>query len=164
VVHAELVSHGVTLLTGTTVRAVTKAPPGSVGHLAVEAVTATGEAVTHVTDLVLVVMGVRPDTKLAVSAGPRQFAGSLGTQVVKIFGQAAARTGLRDHEARTAGFDPITVASEADDHKTCYPGNHRIAMRFTAAPAVSWAPSCSATRTPRSPSASTPSPPPSSTT
>src|SRR6266581_6986594 len=30
--------------------------------------------------------------------GNRQFAGSLGTQVVKIFDQAAARTGLRDHE------------------------------------------------------------------
>ena len=32
--------------------------------------------------------------------GNRQFAGSLGTQVVKIFDQAAARTGLRDHEAK----------------------------------------------------------------
>ena len=38
--------------------------------------------------------------------GNRQFAGSLGTQVVKIFDQAAARTGLRDHEAAPAGFDP----------------------------------------------------------
>jgi NADPH-dependent 2,4-dienoyl-CoA reductase/sulfur reductase-like enzyme len=31
--------------------------------------------------------------------GDREIAGSLGTQVVKIFDQAAARTGLRDHEA-----------------------------------------------------------------
>ena len=37
--------------------------------------------------------------------GNRQFAGSLGTQVVKIFDQAAARTGLRDHEAKAAGFE-----------------------------------------------------------
>ena len=63
--------------------------------------------------------------------GNRQFAGSLGTQVVKIFDQAAARTGLRDHEAAPAGFDPVTVESVADDHKAYYPGSHRITMRVT---------------------------------
>ena len=31
--------------------------------------------------------------------GDREFAGSLGTQVVKVFDHAVARTGLRDHEA-----------------------------------------------------------------
>lgn len=65
------------------------------------------------------------------AGGHREFAGSLGTQVVKVFGQAAARTGLRDHEARRAGFDPVTVSFEADDHKAYYPGSHTIAMRFT---------------------------------
>ena len=63
--------------------------------------------------------------------GDRAFAGSLGTQVVKIFDHAVARTGLRDHEAVAVGFDPLTVGSEADDHKAYYPGSHRIAMRFT---------------------------------
>ena len=63
--------------------------------------------------------------------GNRQFAGSLGTQVVKIFDQAAARTGLRDDEAAAAGYEPVTVQSEADDHKAYYPGSHRITMRFT---------------------------------
>jgi NADPH-dependent 2,4-dienoyl-CoA reductase/sulfur reductase-like enzyme len=63
--------------------------------------------------------------------GSREFAGSLGTQVVKIFEMAAARTGLRDHEALAAGLDPVTVAAEADDHKAYYPGSHRIAMRIT---------------------------------
>ena len=63
--------------------------------------------------------------------GDREFAGSLGTQVVKVFDQAAARTGLRDHEAAAAGLDAVTVASGADDHKAYYPGSHRIAMRFT---------------------------------
>jgi NADPH-dependent 2,4-dienoyl-CoA reductase/sulfur reductase-like enzyme len=63
--------------------------------------------------------------------GHREFAGSLGTQVVKIFGQAAARTGLRDHEATAAGFDPVTVPAQADDHKAYYPGSHRISMRVT---------------------------------
>ncbi len=50
---------------------------------------------------------------------------------MKIFDQAAARTGLRDHEARAAGYDPVTVAWKADDHKAYYPGSRRIAMRFT---------------------------------
>ena len=63
--------------------------------------------------------------------GSRAFAGSLGTQVVKVFDLVAARTGLRDHEALDAGFHPLTVASEADDHKAYYPGSHRIAMRYT---------------------------------
>ncbi len=63
--------------------------------------------------------------------GQRKFAGSLGTQVVKIFDHAAARTGLRDHEAVAAGFEPFTAAHGADDHKAYYPGSHRIQMRFT---------------------------------
>jgi NADPH-dependent 2,4-dienoyl-CoA reductase/sulfur reductase-like enzyme len=66
------------------------------------------------------------------AGGRREFAGSLGTQVVKVFDHAAARTGLRDHEARAVGYDPVTVGSEADDHKAYYPGSHKIAMRFTA--------------------------------
>jgi NADPH-dependent 2,4-dienoyl-CoA reductase/sulfur reductase-like enzyme len=64
------------------------------------------------------------------AGGDREFAGSLGTQVVKIFDHAAARTGLRHDEAAQAGFDPVTVASEADDHKAYYPGSHKIAMRY----------------------------------
>ena len=63
--------------------------------------------------------------------GAREFAGSLGTQVVKVFDLVAARTGLRDAEAAAAGFDPFTVGSEADDHKAYYPASHKIAMRYT---------------------------------
>ena len=180
------------MLTGTTVQAISKAPPGGAGRLHVQATAADGTAVTRAADMVLVVVGVRPETTLAAEAGAtlgvkgaiavdpgmrtglpdvfaagdcvithhrllgetylplgttahkqgrvagenalggnREFAGSLGTQVVKIFDQAAARTGLRDHEAAPAGFDPVTVASEADDHKAYYPGSHRITMRVT---------------------------------
>ncbi len=190
-VHAELAAHGVEVLTGTTVHAVSKALPGGSGRLEVQASAADGSAVTRAADMVLVVVGVRPETTLAAGAGAalgvkgaiavdtrmrthlpdvfaagdcvithhrllgvtylplgttahkqgrvagenalggdREFAGSLGTQVVKIFDQAAARTGLRDHEA-PAGFDPVTVGSEADDHKAYYPGSHRITMRVT---------------------------------
>jgi NADPH-dependent 2,4-dienoyl-CoA reductase/sulfur reductase-like enzyme len=41
--------------------------------------------------------------------GHQEFAGSLGTQVVKVFDLVVARTGLRDAEAMDAGFDPLTV-------------------------------------------------------
>jgi NADPH-dependent 2,4-dienoyl-CoA reductase/sulfur reductase-like enzyme len=63
--------------------------------------------------------------------GDRQFAGSLGTQVVKIFDMVAARTGLKDVEARSAGYDPLTVDFEGDDHKAYYPGSHRVHLRYT---------------------------------
>jgi NADPH-dependent 2,4-dienoyl-CoA reductase/sulfur reductase-like enzyme len=191
-VHAELATHGVQVLTGTTVQAIGKAPPGGAGRLEVLATAADGSAVTRAADMVLVVVGVRPETTLAAEAGVRlgprgaiavdpgmrtilpgvfaagdcvithhrllgttwlplgttahkqgrvagenaaggnrAFAGSLGTQVVKIFDQAAARTGLRDHEAAAAGFGPVTVESRADDHKAYYPGSHRITIRVT---------------------------------
>ena len=191
-VHAQLTGHGAEVLTGTTVRRISRAAAGAAGRLQVEATAADGSPVGCAADVVLVVVGVRPDTELAAEAGAtlgargaiavdpamrtglpdvfaagdcvvthhrllgetylplgttahkqgrvagenalgghREFAGSLGTQVVKIFDQAAARTGLRDHEAAAAGFDPVTVGSEADDHKAYYPGSHRIAMRVT---------------------------------
>ena len=191
-VHTQLTARGVEVLTGTTVRRITRAAAGETGRLRVEATAADGRTVTRPADMVLLVVGVRPDTELAAAAGAalgasgaiavdrgmrtslpdvlaagdcvithhrllgetylplgttahkqgrvagenalggnRGFAGSLGTQVVKIFDHAAARTGLRDHEAAAAGFDPVTVGSEADDHKAYYPGSHRITMRFT---------------------------------
>jgi NADPH-dependent 2,4-dienoyl-CoA reductase/sulfur reductase-like enzyme len=191
-VHGELAGHGVEVLTGTTVQAISPAPPGGPGRLEVAATTADGATVTRAADMVLVVVGVRPETALAAEAGARlgvrgaiavdpgmrtglpdifaagdcvithhrllgvtylplgttahkqgrvagenalggnrQFAGSLGTQVVKIFDQAAARTGLRDDEAGPAGFDPVTTEAQADDHKAYYPGSHRITMRLT---------------------------------
>jgi NADPH-dependent 2,4-dienoyl-CoA reductase/sulfur reductase-like enzyme len=49
--------------------------------------------------------------------GDREFAGSLGTQVVKVFELAVARTGLREPDAREAGFEPVTVGSVQFDHK-----------------------------------------------
>jgi NADPH-dependent 2,4-dienoyl-CoA reductase/sulfur reductase-like enzyme len=144
-------------------------------------------------DLVLVVVGVRPDTELAVAAGVEtgvrgalrvdrhmrtnlpdvlaagdcvetwhrlleaptylplgttahkqgrvagetavggtaEFAGSLGTQVVKVFELAVARTGLRDPEATAAGLDPVTVGSVEFDHKAYYPGAHQLHLRIT---------------------------------
>jgi NADPH-dependent 2,4-dienoyl-CoA reductase/sulfur reductase-like enzyme len=63
--------------------------------------------------------------------GTAAFAGSLGTQVVKVFDLAVARTGLRDAEATAAGFDPVTVGSVEFDHKAYYPGAHQLHLRIT---------------------------------
>jgi len=63
--------------------------------------------------------------------GNREFAGSLGTQVVKVFDLVAARTGLHDNDAREAGFDPVSVDLEAWDHKVYYPGATPILIRVT---------------------------------
>lgn len=63
--------------------------------------------------------------------GDRRFAGSLGTQVVKVFDLVAGRTGLRDQESVAAGFHPRTVGSAGDDHKAYYPGAERVEVRMT---------------------------------
>ncbi|MGI3226134.1 FAD-dependent oxidoreductase [Streptomyces sp. GTA36] len=191
-VHAELTTHGVEVLTGTQVSAINRAPSNN--QLLVQATGPDGKTFTQVTDLVLVVVGVRPDTALAAKAGAklgvkgaieadeymrtslpdvyaagdcavthhrllgktwlplgttahkqgriagenalgghRWFAGSLGTQVVKVFDLVAARTGLRDHEAAAAGrgWTPATTASRPDDHKAYYPGATPISIRVT---------------------------------
>jgi NADPH-dependent 2,4-dienoyl-CoA reductase/sulfur reductase-like enzyme len=54
--------------------------------------------------------------------GDRTFAGALGTQSLKVFDLAIARTGLSERDARNARFDPVTVGLEVDDHKAYYPG------------------------------------------
>ncbi len=56
------------------------------------------------------------------AGGSQEFAGTLGTQAVKIFDLVVARTGLLDKEALEAGFDPLTVKLETWDHKVYYPG------------------------------------------
>lgn len=189
-VHAELERNGVDVLTDTAVTAITRATDGVLTVLA----THDGETVSRTVDLVLVVVGVRPDTALAAAAGvalgvkcaivvddamrtnltdvfaagdcvhthhrllgmtwlplgttahkqgrvagenalggDARFAGSLGTQVIKVFDLVAARTGLREHEALAAdrGWSPVTTASSPDDHKAYYPGATPIAIRIT---------------------------------
>ena len=63
--------------------------------------------------------------------GHREFAGSLGTQVVKIFDLAIARTGLRENEAVREGFNPVTVETTTWHHKAYYPGAHELTIRVT---------------------------------
>ena len=63
--------------------------------------------------------------------GQREFAGTLGTQVVKVFDLVVARTGLREIEAEHAGFAPHTIEMSAWDHKVYYPGAQKIWIRLT---------------------------------
>lgn len=189
-IHAELRRNGVDVLTDTAVTAIERTDNGSLTVTAIH----HDQTITCTVDLVLVVVGVRPDTELAAHAGAQlgikdaivvdetmrtnlpdvfaagdcvhthhrllgltwlplgttahkqgrvagenalggdaRFAGSLGTQVVKVFDLVAARTGLRDHEARSAGrgWTPATTASAPDDHKAYYPGATPIHIRIT---------------------------------
>ena len=186
-VHTELTDHGVDVLTHTTVATIEKTSTGLAVHG-----THRGQPITHTADVVLVVVGVRPNTELLERAGATlgagravvvdesmhtglpdvfaagdgvtthhrllgttylplgttahkqgrvagenalggtaRFAGSVGTQVVKVFDLVASRTGLRDHEALTAGFTPATTTTVADDHKRYYPGAQPITIRVT---------------------------------
>src|ERR1700751_1509361 len=52
-VHAELAGHGVQVLAGTTVRVISKTPPGGPGRLEVRAAAADGSAVIRAADMVL---------------------------------------------------------------------------------------------------------------
>ncbi|GAA1788384.1 FAD-dependent oxidoreductase [Agromyces lapidis] len=63
--------------------------------------------------------------------GRTHFAGSVGTQVVKVFDLVAARTGLSEHEARATGYSPASTSTVADDHKRYYPGAQPINIRIT---------------------------------
>jgi NADPH-dependent 2,4-dienoyl-CoA reductase/sulfur reductase-like enzyme len=186
-VHAELLEHGVEVHTNTRVQAVEKTDAGLVVHAE-----HLGQTVSHTADLVLAVVGVRPNTSLLEEAGAQlgagravvvdeqmrtglphvyaagdgvvthhrllgvtylplgttahkqgrvagenavgglaRFAGSVGTQVVKVFDVVAARTGLREQEAVAAGFAPATTQIAADDHKRYYPGAQPIDIRIT---------------------------------
>jgi NADPH-dependent 2,4-dienoyl-CoA reductase/sulfur reductase-like enzyme len=65
------------------------------------------------------------------AGGDRVFAGSVGTQVLRVFDLAVGRTGLRDLEAAAAGFEPLTVVSTAPDHVAYYPGAHPLHQSVT---------------------------------
>jgi len=191
-VHAELGRHGVEVHTSCTVTSIRHAVKASRGRLHVDGLGPDGIGTAWDVDLVLVVVGVRPDNNLLVRAGARtgargavmvdetmatgiphiwgagdcvvthhrllgvtylplgttahkqgriagknaiggnaRFAGSLGTQVVKVFDLVPARTGLREHEAAGAGYQPRTSQASPDDHKAYYPGAQPITIRIT---------------------------------
>ena len=224
-IRAELTRCGVTVHTHTTVQQIKINSTGG-ARLRVEGADPAGRSIGWDVDLVLVVVGVRPDTDLLVAAGadtgPRgavvvdetmatglpqvwaagdcvvshhrllgtayvplgttahkqgrvagenaiggrtRYAGSLGTQVVKVFDLVAARTGLRDHEAATIGHNrPRWPRSPTTTRPTIpAPSRSRSASPATGRPGSCSAPSWSATAARRQRSGSTSTPPPSST-
>lgn len=197
-VNDELAKNGVDVHTNATVTRIVKTGTG----LHVDGNTTNGEALAWDVDLVLVVVGVRPDTDLLMQAGaktgPRgavlvdetmatglshvwaagdcvvthhrllgttylplgttahkqgrvagenalggsvKYAGSLGTQVVKVFDLVAARTGLRDHEAVGAGFSPVSTTASPDDPR---PTTRARRRSRSASPATPTQAGCSA--------------------
>ncbi len=70
--------------------------------------------------------------------GTREFQGSLGTQVVKVFDRVAARTGLKETEAAEAGYDPLSVSLDVWDHKVYYPGAEKMYVRITGDRSTGW--------------------------
>ena len=175
-VAAELACHGVRVVTGATVTALRRRR----GGLAVDggrgrcrggrcrpaadrsAPAAAGggwPAFRQVVDLVLDVVGGRPDTALAV--GGRRGVGAgraiavdtamrtslpgAGTTAAghpAVFAGSAPRwsrsstwsppaPGCRDAQAVEGGHRPLTVGSRADDHKAYYPGATPILLRWT---------------------------------
>jgi NADPH-dependent 2,4-dienoyl-CoA reductase/sulfur reductase-like enzyme len=62
--------------------------------------------------------------------GHSRFAGTLGTQAVKLFDKVVAATGLREEDARSLGFNPLAVEITAFDHKAYYPGATEMIVRL----------------------------------
>jgi NADPH-dependent 2,4-dienoyl-CoA reductase/sulfur reductase-like enzyme len=61
-VRAELQRHGVEVLTGARVESIAAAPPGSEGRLEVNAAGPGGQSASYPADVILISVGVRPDT------------------------------------------------------------------------------------------------------
>lgn len=61
--------------------------------------------------------------------GRRLFAGSVGTQVVKVFDLAIAGTGLTEAAAWQEGFTPLVTDLRVPHHKAYYPGAHELRIR-----------------------------------
>ncbi|MFA5384177.1 MAG: FAD-dependent oxidoreductase [Eubacteriales bacterium] len=58
--------------------------------------------------------------------------GVLGTSIIKLFDLNAAKTGLSEREAKSAGYDVETVLVPAPDRAHYYPGNRDIITKLIA--------------------------------
>ncbi|EAQ68821.1 pyridine nucleotide-disulfide oxidoreductase family protein [Synechococcus sp. RS9909] len=63
--------------------------------------------------------------------GSRHYAGTLGSQVVQVFDQVVARTGLRSSEAEAAGWQARSAAFKCWSHKAYVPGAGSLHFRIT---------------------------------
>jgi NADPH-dependent 2,4-dienoyl-CoA reductase/sulfur reductase-like enzyme len=60
------------------------------------------------------------------------FPGVVGTAVSKVFRLEIARTGLRERDARRAGFAFLTVTVRSDTKAGYFPGTQRLSVKMTA--------------------------------
>jgi NADPH-dependent 2,4-dienoyl-CoA reductase/sulfur reductase-like enzyme len=60
------------------------------------------------------------------------FPGVVGTAVSKVFQLEIARTGLRERDARRAGFAYVTVTVRSGTRATYFPGSQRLTVKLTA--------------------------------
>lgn len=69
-----------------------------------------------------------------MTGGKATFAGSLGTQVVKIFNMVAGRTGFHDGDCKFHKISSVTHESVQWDHKAYYPTAEKLTIRITGDP------------------------------
>lgn len=190
-VHQQLLEHQIEVVTHTTVRRVDEHIDGVRLETVDENAVSSVSTQRRVFDLVLIVVGVEPNSELLKNAGAtigqagavkvdeymqttlphvfaagdlvetrhhllgmtylplgttahkqgrvagtnaagfqRTFKGVVGTQVVKIFNSVIARTGLLPEQARHAGFEPLVITTDADDHKAYLPGAQPIKIQI----------------------------------
>lgn len=67
-----------------------------------------------------------------IARGAATFPGVVGTAVSKVCDLEIARTGLREDEARTAGFDPVCSTVESTTRAGYFPGSTAITVKLLA--------------------------------
>lgn len=67
-----------------------------------------------------------------IGGGYATFAGVIGTAVTKVCDLEVGRTGLREGEARTAGFDFVSVIAESTNRAGYYPGARPMTVKLIA--------------------------------
>nr|WP_281374297.1 FAD-dependent oxidoreductase [Micromonospora jinlongensis] len=67
-----------------------------------------------------------------IGGGYATFAGVIGTAVTKVCDLEVGRTGLREGEARTAGFDFVSVIAESTNRAGYYPGSRSMTVKLIA--------------------------------
>lgn len=66
------------------------------------------------------------------AGGDARFPGVFGTAIFKTFELNVGLTGLTEHAARAAGFDPIVAVINAFDKARYYPGTERLKLKLVA--------------------------------
>ncbi len=66
------------------------------------------------------------------AGGDARFPGVFGTAIFKTFELNVGLTGLTEHAARVAGFDPIVTVINAFDKARYYPGTERLKLKLVA--------------------------------